>query len=93
MAGQAARGVYSSRAWAVVRHRVLERDGWRCVLCKRAGRLEVDHIKQVAAGGAKFDEGNLRTLCRGCHVAITAKQNRKPPPPERAAWDRLVEAL
>ena len=93
MAGRAARGVYSSRAWAIVRYRVLERDGWRCVRCGKAGRLEVDHIREIAKGGKPFDPENLRTLCRGCHIGITAKQNRKPPPSERAAWDRLVEAL
>ena len=93
MAGRAARGVYASRAWAIIRHRVRDRDGWRCVLCGSAGPLEVDHIKPVSGGGAQFDPKNLRTLCRGCHIGITAKRNRKPPPPERAAWDRLVEAL
>ena len=32
------------RRWAAVRRFVLERDGWRCVHCGRAGRLECDHI-------------------------------------------------
>ena len=26
-----------------------DRDGWRCVKCGRAGRLEVDHIKPCAS--------------------------------------------
>ena len=93
MAGKAARVVYGSRVWAFVRWLVFERDGWRCVECGRKGRLEVDHIRPIARGGAPLDPANLRTLCRGCHVEITAKQNRKPPAPERLVWDRLVEAL
>lgn len=96
MAGRAARGIYRSSAWRIVRYRVMDRDGWRCVLCGKSGRLEVDHIQPVAAGGAPFDEGNLRTVCRGCHIGVTAtenRKNRKAPPPERAAWDRLVQAL
>lgn len=56
-----------------VRWRVLKRDGYRCVACgaspaMRAGvELEVDHIVPVSAGGGD-EEGNLRTLCRGCNV-------------------------
>ena len=92
MAGREAGGLYRSRRWKVLRRAVFVRDSWRCVLCGRAGRLECDHIKPVSCGGAKFDPANLRALCRGCHIRVTAKQNRRPPP-ERAAWDRLVEAL
>ena len=95
MAGRAAGGLYRSRAWKAIRRKVFERDGWRCRQCGKAGRLEVDHIKPVSEGGSKFDMENLRTLCRGCHIELTARfnRNRKAPPPERAAWDRLVEAL
>ena len=93
MAGRVARGIYRTRAWWSVRYRVMKRDGFRCVLCNKAGRLEVDHIRPVARGGAPFDPENLRTVCRGCHIGITARLNRKPPAPERLAWDRLVEAL
>ena len=105
MAGRVARGIYSSRAWQIIRYRVLQRDGWRCRKCGQAGRLEVDHIKSVADGGAQYAEENLQSLCRGCHIEKTSSENRgkKRPfrnfrhrrvdPPERAAWDRLVEAL
>ena len=30
--------------WQATRRAVFERDGWRCVQCGRAGRLEADHI-------------------------------------------------
>ena len=37
--------------WDRVRRAVLRRDGWRCVQCGRAGRLEVDHITPLDRGG------------------------------------------
>ena len=43
--------------WSKVRILAKDRDGWACVKCGKAGRLEVDHIKPVALGGAKYDLG------------------------------------
>lgn len=63
------------RRWRAVRRRVFERDGWRCVKCKRPGRLECDHIRPLAQGGRKYDLGNLQALCRGCHIRKTAREN------------------
>lgn len=93
MAGQIGKRIYASRAWTIIRSEVFARDEYRCVRCGKGGRLECDHIVPVSKGGSQFDKENLRTLCRGCHVEITARQNRKPPSPDRAAWDVLVEAL
>ena len=59
----------TSRAqWKRLRREVLERDGYRCQRCGKAGRLEIDHIQPVQAGGSD-DPENLRALCRGCHIA------------------------
>jgi 5-methylcytosine-specific restriction protein A len=59
-----------------VRRRVLERDGWRCRLgflgCAGAAD-SVDHIIELADGGAEFDEGNLQAVCRRCN---SVKGNR-----------------
>lgn len=94
MAGKAGRRVYRSRRWQRVRRAVFVRDGWRCVLCGRAGRLEADHIRPVAKGGDWFALSNLRTLCRSCHVAKTRAANTRPPSPERAAlWAMATESL
>lgn len=57
------------RRWRRIRSRVLERDGYRCTSCGRAGRLEVHHVRPVRHGGSNEPE-NLRTLCRRCHHAI-----------------------
>lgn len=56
------------------RQRVLERDGYACVLCGRPPDnrvriwLEVDHIHTLEDGGSNEDD-NLRTLCNRCHRA------------------------
>lgn len=55
--------------------------------------MEVDHIVPIAEGGEPFDMANLKAICRRCHIGKTAKQNRQTPSPERAAWNRLVDAL
>lgn len=40
------------------------------------GGFHVDHIKPISDGGHPFDESNLQTLCKHCHHAKTAKENR-----------------
>lgn len=62
-----------------------EQDRWRMAgkyLKERYGMpiwgpstFEVDHIHPISAGGHKFDERNLQTLCRRCHRAKTAEEN------------------
>lgn len=93
MAGRIGRSIYRSLQWESIRRKVLKRDGHRCKKCGRMGRLEVDHIVPIAKGGEAFAMPNLRTLCRHCHLRITGQQNRKEVSPERAAWNRLVDAL
>ena len=77
------------RRWAKIRVQVLERDGYRCVRCGKPGRLEVDHIKPAFRGGDLYDLANLQSLCRNCHIAKTASENRRVWP-DRDAWRRLV---
>lgn len=64
------------KRWQYVRRLVLDRDQWRCVKCERRGRLEVDHIKPLYQGGDQYAIANLQTLCRPCHFAKTAAENR-----------------
>ena len=86
---------YGSKRWRMLRRRVLERDGWRCRTCGKAGRLEVDHVIPIADGGDWWAVGNLQALCRRCHIAKTAAENRarRPVSPEVAAWRQLVGEL
>ena len=66
----------NSGRWRRVRLEVLERDGWRCVQCGKAGVLEVDHITPLELGGEPWALANLQTLCRTpCHWAKTTIEN------------------
>ena len=55
----------NARRWTAVRRAAFERDGWRCVECGKAGRLEADHIVPLKRGGDPWDPANLQSLCRG----------------------------
>ena len=83
------------RRWQPIRRMVLERDGYRCQRCGKAGRLEVDHVVALHRGGDAYAAANLQTLCRGCHVSKSLRENprRRPVSAERIAWGRVVAAL
>ena len=71
-----------SSRWAALRREVLERDGWRCRECGKAGRLEVHHLEPLHKGGSN-DAVNLTTLCRGCHIAA----HRRVVDAAQSGWD------
>lgn len=50
-----------------LRFEIMERDGWKCVLCGSKDLLEIDHIKAVAFGGTN-EPSNLRVLCYACNA-------------------------
>ena len=81
------------KRWQYVRRQVFERDGWRCLRCGRAGRLECDHVLPLDRGGDPWDMANLQTLCRICHIAKTAAENRRAPTPAESAWRELVAEM
>ena len=76
--------------WRYLRRRVLLRDKYRCRACKRAGRLEVDHVRSLKRGGDPYALGNLQALCRTCHCAKTARENTRP---GRLPWLRFRDEL
>lgn len=88
----------TSPRWAALRRAVLERDGYRCVRCGKAGRLEVDHIVPTWRDHSERNiwrmEG-LQALCRPCHFAKTRSEfnELRPPKPQRKAWRELVGEL
>ena len=82
------------RLWRRLRAQILHRDNWRCQVCGRpAGRAEVDHIEPLQDGGATIFPENLQTICRGCHIDKTRRENRRPDGPQRAAWRALTDEL
>ena len=80
------------RRWRRLRRTVLERDGWRCKRCGKAGVLEVDHVTPMQHGGAEWDSANLQVLCRGCHIAKTRSENTVYADPGRDAWRVLIDS-
>ena len=75
----------SSRRWEATRRAAFERDGWKCRLCDKAGRLEAHHRLALNKGGKQFDLANILTLCRSCHIAQDTAQ-RRPPVAGQADW-------
>ena len=68
------------------RHRILVRDGHRCVFCGSETSLVIDHVIPVAEGGGK-DDRNLRTLCRVCNAG------RNLPHPPRSIYPGARDRL
>ena len=85
--------VQDPRRWRRLRRRILDRDGWRCRVCGKAGRLEVDHVKPVKDDGEWWAEDNLQAICRPDHFIKTARENARPVSPEAQAWRDLVAEL
>ena len=92
MASKAGRLIYQSKRWRLLRKHILRRDGYRCRLCNRAGRLEVDHATPIVMGGDWWNPSNLRAVCRSCHIAKTREANMKPRSPARAELRELANA-
>ncbi|MGI0151009.1 MAG: HNH endonuclease signature motif containing protein [Thermoplasmata archaeon] len=62
--------------WDSARVVVMRRDRYTCRQCHRRLRrrqLEVDHIVEIAGGGAPLDYANLQTLCTKCHREKTRR--------------------
>ena len=76
------------RRWEIIRREALERDGWRCRECGKAGRLEVHHLEPLHKGGSN-DVGNLVALCRSCHI----QAHRRPVSAEQKKWQEFAKEL
>lgn len=70
--------------WDSARIYVKRRDRYTCQLCHRRFRsneLEVDHVLEIARGGAALEYSNLQTICRACHREKTRRFLRTPTAP------------
>ena len=73
--------------WArLIKHR----DGWRCRICGRAGKLEADHIVPLHRGGEAYSLANGQTLCRSCHIQKSRLETGRQWTPAELAWQALV---
>lgn len=77
------------RLWAITRRRAFERDRYRCTSCGAPGALEAHHVVPLIRGGARYDLGNISTLCRNCHIAL----HRPPEIPGVRAWGAMVREI
>lgn len=71
---------YQSQEWKRIRRRFLARHPL-CELCLKENRVTaavvVDHIVEIADGGALSDDGNLQALCANHHNRKTAAERRR----------------
>lgn len=70
--------------WRKLRRAILDRDGWRCQRCGRAGALEAHHVNGNPSDNRP---ANLAAVCRPCHIEL----HRPPVAPDVAAWRELIE--
>jgi len=67
---------YHNARWDRLRQMQLGREPL-CCSCKERGRLttatHVDHIVEIADGGAVYDIDNLQSLCKPCHSSKTLR--------------------
>jgi len=81
--------------WDSARSFVLLRDRYTCRLCgvrRRARELDVDHIVEIARGGAALEYSNLQTVCRACHGRKTRAFLRQSRAGEGTATERSSSA-
>lgn len=61
------------RDWQKVRLVILDRDGWRCYICKKELRgldATVDHIQPISLRPElRLDPSNLAACCRSCNAS------------------------
>ena len=63
---------YTSARWKHKRDKILRRDGYKCVKCKRYGKSVeakiVHHIKEADAfPELAWEDNNLESVCMACH--------------------------
>ena len=82
-----------SRQWRKLRAQVLLRDGFRCQVCGRAGKMEVDHIVPMEKGGHPTDPDGLQAICVPCHIDKTRGERGAAEIPGHAEWRALVSEI
>ena len=60
-----------SEDWDIIRRKVYARDGYRCLLCDKKGKINAHHIIPVAISHDNT-LSNLITLCSKCHRKLEA---------------------
>ena len=67
--------VLTNSRYLRIRKQILERDNNKCVVCQSNIKLEVHHIIEKKKNiFLAFDQNNLITLCKKCHISIRGKE-------------------
>lgn len=74
---------YARKAYRETRPKILERDGYQCVVCGSIAHLQVHHIN-MDAGDNRWT--NLVTMCAKCHMRLHGGERSKP---KRILWPWL----
>jgi 5-methylcytosine-specific restriction endonuclease McrA len=74
--------IYKSTRWRKKRAAILARDNYRCVECKKYGRITeatiVHHIKPVEEyPELGYISSNLESLCAACHAKAHPEKGTK----------------
>ena len=88
----ATRHKINRRIWDPIRKQVLDAANWRCRVCGGFAN-EVDHVRPLHRGGARYDKHNLQVLCRSHHMAKTAKENRRQLTGAELEWRKFAKEL
>lgn len=77
------------RAWRALAEAILARDQYICYVCKLPGADQVDHIRAIAEGGAKWAPQNLAAIHdEPCHKEKSKNEARR----GSARWRQRREA-
>lgn len=75
--------------WAKLKASILARDDYVCYVCGMGGADTVDHIRNVADGGARSDPSNLAAIHdEPCHADKTKAEARAGAARRRATRSR-----
>jgi 5-methylcytosine-specific restriction endonuclease McrA len=77
--------------WKEARFNALDRDHYECILCPKTKRLVVHHMDGSGLLSKRPNNSmeNLKTMCRGCHNAVTNLRNNT----NRQLASKLIYAL
>jgi len=70
----AGRTVYKTAQWSALRRAVLLEQPICAIWDERLSE-EVDHIRPLTSGGARYARDNVQGVCRPCHHLKTAREN------------------
>ena len=77
------------KRWNKLRQKMLDAAGYRCRICHRPGKMELDHIIPIRQGGRWWSKRNLQIICKNCHFTKSCRENRTNCV-EREAWEAIV---